>query len=939
MTFNTALSGLSAATADLRATGNNIANAGTVGYKAARAEFSDVYASSLLGSGANQIGSGVKLASVAQQFDQGTISFTNNSLDLAIDGNGFFVVSDNGARGYTRAGMFGVDEQGFLVANNGSRVQGFTANSSGSVSGVLGDLQVQTSNLAPRLTTLVDASLNLDARQPVLSQIGSTISSQGAAVGLAKPGILTAVPTQLTTAGVPTPFDYGVNTASTISANNGVNSFDFSQPNASASFDISLSGSSIPAENQTVTINLNTNVNSLQDIISDIRGELSASGIGVDVREDPNAFGRLQFFATNSGEDSTITIDPTDSATLGSAVTVADVEAVLGGISLGQGGAAGSSNIVPDPFGTGGAGGNIGNLTAASFDVVLAGASANNGTVRINLTSNIQTVADLISDIRNELVASSVAVDVREDPNAPGQLQFVSTAAGEASTVTVTNLDTSNIGVTSADLVATLNLATGVSTPGVPGVNNGYAAQTVDVVDGDGNIQSVTTTPNASAAQTAAQFSSTSIPGITATASTTATIPAAGFTNGSGTLSLSLNGVALSGTTVSEIANSINATSGLGTITAGINSNGDLVVDDQVGNDLVFGFSGAGVDTVSIVGGQGNPVTLSVGGNTAASVGGTIDFTLDEGYVLSNASPANSNIFGVLDPSAFTQFELNTFEPSNQDTYNAATSVTIFDSLGNPHVMTTYYVKERFNPNVPGQEENRWSVYVQIDGRDVGDPNPNLTPPANTEPSRARYQLQFNPDGTQNPAGSDPILVSNWVPLDENGQPNGALGPQNTLSGGALPVPEPPASSNFEIRLSDSTQFGSDFSVADVQQNGFTTGQLSGLDIDDEGLMLSRYTNGQSLVLGQIALADFSNVQGLKPTGDSAWIQSNASGEPVIGTPTSGSLGVITAGALEDSNVELSEQLVNLIVAQRNFQANARTISTADEITQTIIQL
>ena len=939
MTFNTALSGLSAATADLRATGNNIANAGTVGFKGSRAEFSDVYASSLLGSGANQIGSGVKLASVAQQFDQGTISFTNNSLDLAIDGNGFFVVSENGSRGYTRSGMFGVDETGFLVANNGARVQGFTANSTGSVSGVLGDLQVQTGNLAPRLTTLVDATLNLDARQPVLSQIGSTISSQGAAIGVAQPGILSATPTQLTTAGAPTPFNYGINTASTISANNGVTPFDFSQPNGSASFEVSLSGSSIPAENQTVTVNLNTNVNSLQDIISDIRGDLAASGIGVDVREDPNAFGRLQFFATNTGENSTITIDPSDSATFGSAVTAADVEAALGGISLGQGGAGGSSNVTPDPFATGGASGNVGNLTAASFDVVLSGASANNGTVRVNLTSDIQTVGDLIADIRDELVASSVAVDVREDPNNPGQLQFISTEAGENSTITVTNLDTSNIGVTAGDLVATLNLATGVSTPGIPGVTNGYAAQTIDVVDGDGNVQTVTTGANASAAQTAAQFSSTTIPGISASATTTATIPAVGFNNSSGTLSLSLNNVSLSGNTVSELASSINAASGLGTISASIDGNGDLVIEDQVGNDLIFGFSGAGADTVSILGSQGNPVTLNVGGDTATAVGGTIDFTLDEGYTFANAIPANNNLFGLLDASAFSQFELNTFDPTNQDTYNAATSVTIFDSLGNPHVMTSYFVKERFNPNVPGQEENRWSVYVQIDGRDVGDPNPNLAPPANTAPTQARYQLQFNPDGTRNPSGSDPILISNWLPLDENGQPNGALAPQNTLAGGTLPVPEPPTSSNFEVRLSDSTQFGSDFAVSDVQQNGFTTGQLSGLDIDNEGLMLARYTNGQSLVLGQVALADFANVQGLKPTGDSAWIQTNDSGEPVIGTPTSGSLGVITAGALEDSNVELSEQLVNLIVAQRNFQANARTISTADEITQTIIQL
>jgi len=145
--------------------------------------------------------------------------------------------------------------------------------------------------------------------------------------------------------------------------------------------------------------------------------------------------------------------------------------------------------------------------------------------------------------------------------------------------------------------------------------------------------------------------------------------------------------------------------------------------------------------------------------------------------------------------------------------------------------------------------------------------------------------------------------------------------------------------SNFELRLNDSTQFGSDFAVSALDQNGYTTGELSGLDIDGEGVVSARFTNGQNQILGQIAIADFTNPQGLGAVGDSSWIETNDSGEPVIQTAGAGSLGSIISGALEDSNVELSEQLVSLIIAQRNFQANARTISTADEITQTIINL
>jgi flagellar hook protein FlgE len=136
-----------------------------------------------------------------------------------------------------------------------------------------------------------------------------------------------------------------------------------------------------------------------------------------------------------------------------------------------------------------------------------------------------------------------------------------------------------------------------------------------------------------------------------------------------------------------------------------------------------------------------------------------------------------------------------------------------------------------------------------------------------------------------------------------------------------------------------STQYAASFGVNAVSQDGYTTGQLAGIEIDDTGVIFARYTNGQSKVQGQVLLANFANVQGLTPVGKTAWAQSFESGEPVIGTPRSSTLGALQAGALEDSNVELSDQLVNLIVAQRNYQANAKTIETESAITQTIINL
>ena len=141
------------------------------------------------------------------------------------------------------------------------------------------------------------------------------------------------------------------------------------------------------------------------------------------------------------------------------------------------------------------------------------------------------------------------------------------------------------------------------------------------------------------------------------------------------------------------------------------------------------------------------------------------------------------------------------------------------------------------------------------------------------------------------------------------------------------------------LDYSAATQYGSAFSVNALAQDGFTTGRLSGLDIDSEGIIFARFTNGQASVTGQIALANFANQQGLQPASDTAWSETFSSGAVIIGSPGTASLGLIQAGALEQSNVDLSEELVNMIIAQRSFQANAEVISTADAITQSIINL
>ncbi|WP_415755849.1 flagellar hook protein FlgE [Pseudomonas leptonychotis] len=264
------------------------------------------------------------------------------------------------------------------------------------------------------------------------------------------------------------------------------------------------------------------------------------------------------------------------------------------------------------------------------------------------------------------------------------------------------------------------------------------------------------------------------------------------------------------------------------------------------------------------------------------------------------------------------------FNPADPTSYNSSTSTNIYDSQGNSHVFTQYFLKTG---------PNNWQMNVLIDGRNPDDPT--LTTPSSVP-------LQFTTAGqldvpaliastpTGFTVGADGTIdLTTWVPA----APDTSIPPVWSGNGANA------SATGVNVDLRQSTQFASTFAVNRVSQDGYTTGQLSGLEIDDTGVIFARYTNGQSNIQGQVVLASFANVQGLTPVGKTAWVQSFQSGEPVVGTPRSGTLGALQSGALEDSNVELSDQLVNLIVAQRNYQANAKTIETESAVTQTIINL
>lgn len=550
MAFQTSLSGLAAAQGNLSVTGNNIANASTTGFKKSRAEFADVYAASVYGSSSTTIGGGVRLASVAQQFTQGNIEFTDNPLDLAISGEGFFRLDDNGATVFSRAGMFSVDANGNIVNSTGQGLTGYQADASGTITGALGTLQVDTSNIDPLASTSVDVNLNLNSQEPLPNNADNTST-------------------------------------------------------------ITLGG--------------------------DLDNFIGAGG-------------------TTGG------LGTTD-------ITIVD---------------------------------NSGNSIPAYVEYTYVGVTGTDWTVEL----------------------------------------FADEGAGYASLGTV-NLDTA-------------------TTP----------------------TGQITWTP----------------------------------TNGGG-----------------------------------------------FQDDITLTIDGSALTTISTLGPDSSDTTESQDG-----------------------------------------IPLLAFDPSDPSTFNNTTSLTVYDSLGGSHQASLYFVK------LP--QGNAWEVYTYIDGvsqsggigRDSSD------------------VIEFDTSGSIDEINNTPIPPADFQ--------------TNTFTPAGAGA-STPADMTLTFDLTSVSQFGAPFSVNALTQDGYTTGQLSGLDIAETGVVFARYTNGQSRSLGQVALVNFANPQGLAPQGDTLWAETFDSGQPLVGTPGSSSLGLIQSGALESSNVDISKQLVNMIVAQRDFQANAKMISTEDAVTQSIINI
>ncbi|MBH0003108.1 flagellar hook protein FlgE [Pseudoalteromonas sp. SWYJZ12] len=329
---------------------------------------------------------------------------------------------------------------------------------------------------------------------------------------------------------------------------------------------------------------------------------------------------------------------------------------------------------------------------------------------------------------------------------------------------------------------------------------------------------------------------------------------------------------------------------------------------------------------------QAFPVDSSTGDTTSVSLSTTDPIQIPD----SSGSPrATENVFLSFNLDATADPTGLDFDPASSGTYNSSTSTTLYDSLGEPHILQYFFAKQ--DPASPTGAENSWDVYATLDGKVVDGTTGEEQTTATYTPVTT---LGFDSSGLPATTGVD---ANTGTTFNEKKLPAGPGTGLSTLLDNGATFP----STGIELNWRDEnntagrvpTQYSSGFEVKALDQDGSTVGRLAGIDIGTDGKIVASYSNGDSTFLGQVAMVRFPNSQGLSQVGDTSWKQSIDSGEPVAGEAGSGTFGGINSSALEQSNTNLTNELVDLITAQRNYQANSRALEVNSTIQQSILQI
>lgn len=713
--FGIGISGLQGSNKNLETIGNNVANASTVGFKSSRVEFADMYAKASISSGGNQTGQGVQVANISQNFNGGGTTYTQRPLDMKIDGSGFYIIDDNGQNVYTRAGMFNLSQEGFLIDNQQRRVQGFPASADGeSIEvGAISDLYIPQASINPKATTEVSTALRLDSRE---------------------------------------------------------------NPPANFEFDPNDSESYTHLYPTRIYDSLGNEHTMTQYFVKQPSYQ---PDLGVHTRVLETMVGFSRFGSDYFTDSAPGGIYPGDANEAAPATLDSDVQAAL---DSGTG-----TFSFADPFG-GAAGIDFNDATATA---------AERGT-------QLQRVHDQLQDIITNGGHS-------------GRVKEHYQEAYDALVEYLPGLASGSVGGTDIDVDVYEGALNAIETASLGGTNVAY-----------GNID------------------------------------------------------ILSGIARNKLLNAA-----------------------AVGDPLTDNIKLSNVDSAAL------------GATGAADVSAFVEDlkstlnALINGTAIPTAATASSPLWD--DAHSFNNGATPTAE--EKATYKLALDtlneleVTYDDGTG---AVDPQAVVDVLNALESESADNRWQMHVYVDGEKVSDGNEN---------SPDYFSFNFTEFG----ALSEPLPVINikdWTPRNSADEQNGSAEPQE-----------------FSIDLAGSTQVAGDFYASITSQDGYAPGDLANLDVSKDGVITASYTNGTSQLIGQMAIANFRNENGLVPVGGTGWRSSSESGDAVINAPGVGVAGQIISSALEDSNVDLSEELVKMILAQRDYQANAKTIQTADTLTQTIINL
>ena len=769
MGFQQGLSGLNASSKALEAIGNNVANSGTVGFKAANAQFADVFASSLSGGGGNQVGIGASLATVAQQFTQGNVTSTSNPLDMAINGAGMFRLSNNGIISYSRNGQFQLDKNGYIVTPGGLRLTGYAADVNGNIiPGNMVDLQVLTTNIAPQVTTASQIQLNLDSRAKTPAAL-----SAGTLTG----NLVLGGTTNITT---------GVNDV----------------------LQLAVDGVSVSITIPPGAYTQGTLANTIESLTN---SALGSSGAAITASID--TAGQLRIQSKSVG---TVGSQGTGSSVVlngGNAVPTILSSATHGVLT----GTVAPALVFPMT------------ITAGANDVLTlqvdGGAAVTTASLGTVTYPDIQSLATAIQNrINTALTVAGQTAQVTVSVAAGNQLSISSNSIGVTSTITGFG------GSAAAPLFS--------AAPSYSAGATGPTASTAGFLTG-GNVLGATTITQGVNDTLQLMVDGTAV---------SITIPAGTYT----AAQLAGNPLAIP-PVIGILQSAINTALGTTgkTVTTSLNGGGNLVI------------------TSSSSAGTGSTVTLTGGTAATALLGAAPITTVGTGPTWADGG--------------------DNFSPTNTLSYTSSTSQTVYDSLGNPHNLNIFFVKT--------SQGNRWQAYTTLDGGGQVGP----------------IALQFNTSG----------VLTTSMPLTQT----------YTLNNGAT------SPLTFTLDLTGSTQYGVTFGVNQLLQDGYTSGRLSAMSVSSDGTIQGRYSNGKSRNMGQLVLAKFNNQNGLQSLGGNQWAETAESGQPIPGSPGQGSLGAIQAAAVEESNVDLTAELVNMITMQRSYQANAQTIKTMDQILQTLVNL